>query len=464
MDKYIDLIEQTFFFPTEEFRVENNELYFNGVPTMELVKKFGTPLKITYLPKISSQIQKAKRIFNEAIKNNQYDGKYIYCYCTKSSHFRFVLEEALKNDINIETSSAFDIDIIRHLNARGKLGKDTWVLCNGFKKHQYTKNISDLINGGFTNVIPILDNLEEINEYEAMVQGECNLGIRIATDEEPKFEFYTSRLGVRYNDVMDLYLNRIKPNPKFKLKMLHFFVNTGIKDTTYYWSELRRFVHKYCEMRKVCPDLTTIDIGGGWPIKTSIHFDYNYEYMANEVIRNIKKICDENNVPTPDIFTEFGIYTVGESGALLLSVLGQKLQNDKEEWYMIDSSFITALPDVWGLNQKYILLALNHWDKVYQKAKIGGITCDSMDYYNSEAHINMVFLPDPPKDERLYIGFFHTGAYQESLGGYGGIQHCLIPAPKHVLINRDSEGKLHYEVFREEQTSEKMLEILGYSD
>lgn len=465
MEKYKDLIEQTFYFPTEEFRLnEKNELLFNEVPLMEIIKTYGTPLKLTYLPKISSQIQKAKRLFNQAIKKYNYDGTYTYCYCTKSSHFRFVIEEALKNDINLETSSAFDIDLARKLYENGKINKNIYILCNGFKKKEYMEKISDLINEGFVNVIPILDNLEEIDHYEKLIKTEkpVNIGIRIAADEEPKFEFYTSRLGIRVNDIIPLYLNKIKENPKFKLKLLHFFINSGIRDTTYYWSELSRFVELYCELKKICPELDSMDIGGGFPIKTSVHFDYNYEYMTEQIVYNIKKICDAHQVKTPHIYTEFGIFTVGESGAILYSVLGQKLQNDKELWYMIDSSFITTLPDIWGLNQKYLMLAINQWDSVYRKVNIGGITCDSLDYYNSEAHSYNVFMPKIKDGETLYIGFFHTGAYQESLGGYGGIQHCLIPAPKHILIDRDEQGNLKHWLFREEQKAEEMLSILGY--
>jgi hypothetical protein len=48
-----------------------------------------------------------------------YKGDYNYCYCTKSSHFHFVLHEALKNDIHLETSSAFDINIIESLYEEG---------------------------------------------------------------------------------------------------------------------------------------------------------------------------------------------------------------------------------------------------------------------------------------------------------------------------------------------------------
>jgi arginine decarboxylase len=84
-----------------------------------------------------------------------------------------------------------------------------------------------------------------------------------------------------------------------------------------------------------------------------------------------------------------------------------------------------------------------------------------MDYYNVEKSENQIFLPDVPPDEQLIVGFFHTGAYQESLGGYGGIQHCLIPAPRHVVIN-EKNGKISYALFAEQQESQSMMKILGY--
>ena len=466
MKRYIDLIQQTFEFPTREFGVDDNHnLLFNNVPLMEIINKYGTPLKLTYLPKISEHIEHARLLFKNAMRKYNYKGNYTYCYCTKSSHFKFILDEALKNNIHLETSSAFDMPIIKALYEEGKVAKDTYIICNGHKRPQYLAYISQFLNEGFENCMPVLDNLGEIDHYlETVHADEVKVGIRIATDEEPNFSFYTSRLGIRYKDVDELYLTKIKPNPRFKLKMLHFFINSGIKDTAYYWSELTRFMFKYCELKKICPDLDSIDIGGGMPIQTSVVFNYDYQAMVDEIIENVQWICNKNNVPVPNIFTEFGSYTVGESGAILYKVIDQKQQNDRELWYMVDGSFITQLPDSWGINQKYIMLPVNNWDAPYTKVNLGGLTCDSADYYNTEAHSEDLYMPmveeNQPKDQ--YIGFFHTGAYQESLGGYGGIQHCLIPAPKHVLIDIDEKGDLVTELFADEQDSESMLQILGY--
>ncbi len=429
---------------------------------MDIIKQYGTPLRITYLPKISQQIQKAKRLFNVAMAKVDYQGDYHYCYCTKSSQFSFILEEVLKNDIHIETSSAFDMPIIEDLFKRGLIKKENYIICNGFKRPQYIEHIINLVHDGFLNTVPVLDSLLEIDKYEPHLKTKMKVGIRIASEEEPKFDFYTSRLGIRYNDIVPFYMDRLRNNPKFELKMLHFFINTGIKDTAYYWNELNKSVSVYCELKKVCPELTGLNIGGGFPIKNSLEFTYDYEYMAEEITAQIKNICEKNEVPEPDIFTEFGSFTVGESGAILFSVVDQKKQNDREAWDMIDSSFITTLPDTWAINQKFILLSINNWDSEYERVFLGGLTCDSEDYYNAEGHTNAVFLPKFSTDPPLYIGMFHTGAYQESLGGYGGIQHCLIPAPKHVLIDLDENDETYTKLFSKEQSYKSMLKILGY--
>jgi len=460
--KYLDLIEQTFDFPTNEFKVIDNELFFNDISLMDIIKQYGTPLKISYLPKISEQIQRANRWFNVAMAKVDYNGNYTYCYCTKSSHFSFVLEEAMKNEIHLETSSAFDIHLVEQLLEDGKINKDTYIICNGFKRPQYIENITKLVNSGFENTIPVLDNIFELDKLSQGIRKKVKLGIRIASEEEPRFEFYTSRLGIRYHDIIPYYLQKIKNNSKFELKMLHFFINTGIQDTAYYWNELSKCVNIYCELKKKCPELNSLKIGRGFPVKNSLSFDYEYEYMTEEIISQIKNICFQNNVPEPDIFTEFGSFTVGESGAVLYSIIDQKSQNDRESWDMIDSSFMTTLPDTWALNQRFILLAVNNWENEYERVFLGGLTCDSMDYYNSEAHSNAIFLPKLQAGKPQYIGLFHTGAYQESIGGYGGIQHCLIPAPKHIIIGKEADGDYYTKLFAKEQSYKSMLKVLGY--
>ncbi|TXE19328.1 arginine decarboxylase [Psychroserpens burtonensis] len=462
--KYIDLVNQTFDFPQEEFKLKNKTLEFHDINLMELVEQYGTPLKFTYLPQISNNINRAKKWFADAIEKNDYKGKYNYCYCTKSSHFKHVLDEALTNDIHIETSSAFDIDIVERLKAEGKITDNTFIISNGFKRAQYVTNIARLINNGHKNSIPIIDNYEEIDLLSEEIKGKFNVGIRIASEEDPKFEFYTSRLGIGYKNIVPFYRNQIQNNKKVKLKMLHFFINTGIRDNAYYWNELTKCLKVYTSLKKICPSLDSLNIGGGFPIKNSLVYDFDYAYMVDEIVNQIKTVCEEEEVEVPNIFTEFGSFTVGESGGAIYEILYQKQQNDREKWNMINSSFITTLPDTWAINKRFIMLPINRWHESYERVLLGGLTCDSDDYYNSEQHMNAIYLPKYNKEKPLYIGFFNTGAYQETIGGFGGLQHCLVPSPKHILIQKDDDGNITTKLFSEQQKSEDLLKILGYNE
>lgn len=457
--RYLDLIEQSFDFPQEEFQLVDGNLQFHGIDLMALIEEHGTPLKFTYLPKISQNIQKAKGWFETARKKIGYRGKYNYCYCTKSSHFHHVLKEALKNDIHIETSSAYDINIVENLIDEGLMKDNQYVICNGFKRDQYINNIARLINKGHKKILPVLDNYEELQLLLDETEKGFDIGIRIASEEEPKFEFYTSRLGIGYKDIVPFYVNHIKDEKKVKLKMLHFFINTGIKDNSYYWNELTKCLQVYVKLKAVCPTLDSLNIGGGFPVKNSPSFEFDYEYMIEEILTQIKTICDDWEVPVPNIFTEFGSFTVGESGAALYKILQQKKQNDRESWDMIDSSFMTTLPDAWAINKRFVLFPINRWNDRYERVLLGGLTCDSDDYYNSEQHVNAIYLPKFNANKPLYIGFFNTGAYQDNISGFGGVHHCLMPQPKYLLIDENKEVT----VFSEQQTYEDVLDLLGYN-
>ncbi len=464
VNKYFDLIDQTYYFPQEGFDLEKDKLIFNGIPLMNLIEKYGTPFKMTYLPKIGEQIKKAKNLFNKSIKANDYRGKYFYCYCTKCCHFSYVLEEVLQHGVQIETSSAFDIDLIMSLYKNGKIDKNHIIVNNGFKTKQYLNNIANLVNSGFKNVIPVLDNKNELEQLEQLTLRKCRIGVRIATEEEPTFEFYTSRLGIRSSDIVSFCREKLKKHKKFELYMLHFFVDTGIKDTVYYWGEFKKGIKIYIQLKKYFPSLSALNIGGGFPIRNSLGFEYDYKYMIQQIVKLIKEACEEENIDEPDIYTEFGKYTVGESGATIFSVIEQKQQNDSELWYMVDNSLMNTLPDSWGIAERFIILPINKWHNEYRRINIGGLTCDNSDYYNAEAQNQQLFLPHYPRNDKepLYLGFFHTGAYQDALSGYGGIKHCLIPSPKHIIVDRDENGNLVDWVNSEEQTAQDMLQILGY--
>ncbi len=462
---YFDLIEQSYYFPQEGFDLRDGNLTFHGISLKHLIEKYGTPFRFIYLPKIGDQIKKARNLFNRSIKNNSYSGSYNYCYCTKCNHFYHVVNEALKHNVNLETSSSFDIDLILNLYKDQKIDTNRVIVHNGYKTDEYLQKILKLQEAGFKNSILILDSVRELERINKIDHKQkINIGLRMAVNEQAQSAYYTSRLGIPSGEMLSFFKKHIKNNEKVELKMLHFFVDSGIKDTLYYWGEFKKALQLYVELKKESETLSSFNLGGGFPIRNHLGFEYSYEYMIDEIIKNIKEACTKDNVPEPNIYTEFGKYTVGEAGAIIFQVLEQKQQNDTETWYIINNSLMNTIPDAWSIHEKFILLPLNKWNNEYQRVNIGGISCDHSDYYNSEDLNQEILLPkySAKEKEPLYIGFFHTGAYQDSISGYGGIKHCLIPSPKHVIIDRDERGNIIDYVYREEQSADEMFKILGY--
>ncbi len=465
-NSYFDLIEQSYYFPQEGFDLRDNYLTFHGISLMYLIKKYGTPFRFIYLPKIGDQIKKSRNLFNKAIKKSNYQGKYYYCYCTKCNHFSHVINEALKHNVNLETSSSYDIDLILHLYKDKKLDKNRIIIHNGYKTEEYLSKIISMQRLGFKNNIIVLDSMNELDRLEKLANGDkLKLGIRMAINEESQSAYYTSRLGIRHTQIVDFYEKKIKGKRNLELKMLHFFVDSGIKDSLYYWGEFQKAMKLYIDLKKQCNTLDGFNLGGGFPIRNHLGFEYDYEYMIKEIVTNIKTACENENLREPDIYTEFGKYTVGESGATIFEVLEQKQQNDTESWYIINNSLMNTIPDSWSIFEKFILLPINKWNNEYRRANIGGISCDHSDYYNSEDFNQEVLLPSYSDNDKepLYLGFFHTGAYQDAISGYGGIKHCLIPSPKHVIIDRDEKGNFIDYVYRNEQSADDMFKILGYN-
>ena len=465
---YFDLIDQSYYFPQEGFDLRDDYLNFHGISLKYLIEKYGTPFKLLYLPRIGEQIRRAKNLFSRAIRKNKYKGVYNYCYCTKCSHFSHVVKAALRENVHLETSSSFDIDLILRLFAEGEITTSKIIVHNGYKTKDYLEKIIKLNQLGFKNSVMVLDSMTEIDrleQYADQLKTKLKVGIRVAINEEPQSAYYTSRLGIRASEVLSFYEEKIKDNPHVSLKMMHFFIDSGIKDTMYYWGEFQKTMKLFVQLKKACPTLKAINLGGGFPIRNNLGFEYDYEYLINEIIGNIADICDKEGIEHPDVFTEFGKYTVGESGAIIFEVLEQKQQNDAEKWYIVNNSLMNTIPDAWSILEKFILLPVNKWKNEYSQVNIGGISCDHSDYYNSEEMNQQVMLPNYSNDDKepLYVGFFHTGAYQDSISGYGGIKHCLIPSPKLIIIDRDETGKYVDTVYRNEQRVEEMLEILGYN-
>ena len=85
-----------------------------------------------------------------------------------------------------------------------------------------------------------------------------------------------------------------------------------------------KFINVYTELVKAGASIRHLDVGGGFPVKNSLAFDFDYAYMIEEIVQQVKLGADSVEAPHPNIFTEFGSFTVAESGGVIFSILKSK--------------------------------------------------------------------------------------------------------------------------------------------
>ncbi len=442
----------------EDFRVEGAELHFRGVNVAQLARRYGTPLKLSFLPRISQNVRRARTYFAEALQRHDYAGEYIYTYCTKSAHHRLVVAEAIAAGAHIEASSAYDLAIVERLADEGALSRTSFVVCNGPKTEDYLRRIFALRSAGFPNIVPVADSFEElVLVHQAGVP--MQVGVRLANPAGDGFPFSRSRFGLTRDDIVRAQADGLFDGSPLSLTMLHFFVDSGIDDSPRYWNALQTTVDLYYALQQRCDALKILNIGGGLRFRDSVARIPDYQRTVDRIVAWIAEPAPDKS-RVPDIMSEFGSFTVAESGAHLFSVVGTKTQAAGETWAIIDGSFATMVPDVASISRPYIVLPLNNLDTATKPHLLGGLSCDALDYYRPQGETPTVELPTGPQPQLL--GVFHTGAYQDALSGLGGAHHCLIPEPRHVVVRALDSGELVDSLYADTQSPEHVLRILGY--
>lgn len=453
------LIPQEIVLP-DEFDIKDSRLFYRDIDLLNLSKEYGTPLRFTFLPSILEKIDKMKTYFKQALKETDYRGNYTYYYCTKSSHFQHVIKKAIQSDIGIEISSAYDIELLKALIEDGYIKPGTKVICNGYKTPEYQDGILSLLQKDHCSLLPMIDSKSELQFYIRNLSdlNTIQIGMRL------NLSFLTSyvnesRFGLSPKDIMILYENEIKKNKGITLTTLHFFNEKGMAENNDYWDALEEIVRFYCLLKRINPHLTTLDIGGGMPFRSNTDSSFDLNFLVRRIVSTIQHVCNNECIPEPDIITEFGKYTVAEASTTIFKI-HEKKQGEAINWAIIDGSFITHLPDTWAIQQEYPVIAINNLQEEQSPFVLGGLTCDSADFYPNSKSNEFVMLPN--SHEEQYIAFLHTGAYQEVLSGFGGVNHCLIPSPRHIVIEKDIDDNLEFSIFSEKQTSDNLLKILGY--
>ncbi|HEU5089772.1 MAG TPA: arginine decarboxylase, partial [Roseiflexaceae bacterium] len=225
--------------------VRDRRVLFDGVDLLALVERLGAPLEVSFCPRITTRVRDMQAIFARARADTGYPGEFVYAYATKSNFAEEVVRTAMTAGAHYETSSAFDVRIAQRLWRGGILPAERFIFCNGSKEPAYIRAIVDLREAGFANIVPILD---DIHELEALSQ--CRepllLGVRERKDAGDIAEGATygyDRFGL-LPDEMQQVAERLRGTPH-RLILYHAMVGSQLEDADFFLAELRESLAGY---------------------------------------------------------------------------------------------------------------------------------------------------------------------------------------------------------------------------
>jgi arginine decarboxylase len=356
----------------------------------------------------------------------------------------FVLP-AVAEGANIETSSANELFLVKKMLEQEKFNSKIRVICNGPKTIQYLSLINELRNKGIF-VIPVIEEYNELN-FLKKFKGEVGIRVHINTKVDAYWNKKFNRFGFLEQDIYKL--GKIK-----NLSILHYHLSSQIEKIDGIIKPLKKAIEIYSKLKEKNPTLDTINLGGGAAIPYEKRKKiYKTKTLISQIIKTTKTYADKFKIKHPNLIVEWGRFVVAPAQITIYKIISEKLVGDKDgkKWYIIDGSFLNDLIDTWAIHQKWHIVPLNKLHiKKFDKAWLVGSSCDSDDKYTAGG--TYVLLPKLEEDD-LYIAFFDTGAYQDSLGGH----HCLLSSPLKLAA---SNGEVR--VVRKRETIEDIGKTFGW--
>ncbi|HKZ16839.1 MAG TPA: arginine decarboxylase, partial [Geobacteraceae bacterium] len=308
----------------------------------DLIKrKIKPPILLRFMNILEGRIAAINRVFKNAIQQNDYPAKYQTFYPIKVNQQRQVVEAITKfgkkYDIGLEVGSKPELIAAISLST----GNGLPIICNGYKDTEFIETVLYATKIGYdiTIVVEKLFELEKIIEISNRTKIVPKLGIRVKLSSKGTGKWATSggedaKFGLRISELIAA-TDILKQNGLIdNLKLLHFHIGSQITKIDKIKNALIEGTRIYVEMKKMGVNLEYLDIGGGLGVdydgsKSSYFSSVNYsvEEYANDVIYQIKNICDEAGIECPNIISESGRATVAHYSVLITNVLNTNTQN-----------------------------------------------------------------------------------------------------------------------------------------
>lgn len=401
---------------------EKGHLTAGGIDTVELAKKYGTPLYVMD----EQLIRKACRSFKSSI-DKFYGGNGLVCYASKA----FCCKEMCR--IMKDEGIGLDVVSIGELYTAVKSGFD----CDKICFHGNNKTNEELEFAVENNIGHIIvDNISELERLNAIAESKgitakIMFRIKPGIDAHTHSFVKTGQIDSKFGFALETgeafeAVKKAIASENIVLRGLHCHIGSQIFDIEPFETAsevMLKFIAKI--KNELGFEVKELNLGGGFGIKyLESHDPVPYETYMERVSETVHRCCKELEINLPFILIEPGRSIAGPAGITLYTVGARKEIPDIRTYVSIDGGMCD--------NPRYILYQSEYEAIVADKASeprdekvtIAGKCCESGDLIGEN-------MPLQHAESGDIIAVCATGAYNYSMSS----NYNRIPKPPVVFIN-----------------------------
>lgn len=387
---------------------EQGHLEIGGLDTVDLAKKYGTPLYVYDV----SVIRKNCRDFVDTFKSLGVKAQVAYA----SKAFSTV---AMLQVINEEKMS---LDVV----SEGELYTALQADFPAEKIHLHGNNKSlQVLNMAIENNIGciVIDNFYEIELLNKLLKKHdttIDVLIRVTPGIESDTHRYImtgnedSKFGFNMSNGQAEKAFQLLHNHKYiRLKGMHSHLGSQLFETDQYLKAtdmLFEWIVRWYKLYDYIPEV--LNLGGGFGIRyTRDDSPLPLDVYVKKIVETVQAHVKKSGIPMPEIWLEPGRAIAGSAGITLYEVGSMKSIPELRDYISVDGGMSDNLrPALY--NAKYeAVLANKALEKSSRKVSVAGKCCESGDMLLWD-------LPVPPVEHGDILAVFSTGAYGYSMANH----------------------------------------------
>jgi len=407
----------------------NGELYIDGVSTLELAKRYGTPLYVTSEIKIRENYRRVKSAFQKNYERTR------VLYSAKANTNLSILKILRSEGAGVDAVSPGEIFL---------------ALEAGFKPNEilYTGTSVGEDELAYALEKGVTINIDSMSQAQKLfrIATPKRLSVRINTEIGAGHHEYTitaskvSKFGVDEKTALEIY--KIAKEAGVKDFGIHMHIGSGIMQAEPYLRSMEKLLDVAAKINnQLGINFDFVDIGGGIgvPYRPGEE-ELNVEKFAETLTSLFKRKLSEHSLGKPELWLEPGRYIVAESTILLTRVNIVK-ETPHRNFVGVDAGFnVLIRPAMYG-SYHHIIVANRLNEEPTKMYDIVGPICETGDVLAKDR-----FLPKISEGD--IIAILTTGAYGYSMSS----QYNSRPRPAEVLVK---DGK--HELIRERETFQDLL-------